>query len=65
MNRIKRAARDMGKCVPDLNTYWFVQRTLDVGRTYGLSIDHREANAADEILKECEWTDMIAPDCNV
>ena len=64
VNRFEKSARDVAEWVPDLNACWFVQRTLDVRRKYGLSIDQREANAADEILKGCESTDMIVPDCN-
>ena len=49
---------------PDMNACWFVQRTIEVRRKYGLTIDQREANTADEILKGCESTDMIVPNCD-
>ena len=64
LNRYEKSAKDGAEWLPDMNACWFVQRTIQVRRKYGLAIDQREANTADEILKGCESTDMIVPNCD-
>lgn len=63
VNRYQKGAKDVAEWVPDTNVCWFVQRTLQVRRKYGLTIDQREANTADEILKGCESTELIVQNC--
>ena len=45
--------------LPDLNQCWYVDRTVQVRREYGLTIDRAEADAVDRILAGCQSTEMI------
>ena len=42
-----------------MNQCWYVDRTLQVRREYGLTIDRAEADAADRILAGCQSTEMV------
>ena len=63
VNRHEKSDNDVAEWLPDLNQCWYVNRTLQVRREYGLTIDHAEADAADRVLAGCESTDMtvLAP----
>ncbi len=63
VNRFEKIALDVAEWQPEQNVCWFAQRTVDVRRKYGLTIDQREANAVDEILKGCTSTELIVPTC--
>ncbi len=64
LNRYEKGARDVAEWLPELNACWFVDRTLEVRREYGLTIDAREARAAERILRQCTSTDMVVLDCD-
>ena len=59
VNRHQKSDNDIAEWLPDLNQCWYVDRTLQVRREYGLTIDRAEADAVDWILAECESTDMV------
>ena len=59
VNRHQKSANDVAEWLPDLNQCWYVDRTLQVRREYGLTIDRAEADAADRILAGCQSTDMV------
>ncbi len=59
VNRHQKSANDVAEWLPDLNQCWYVDRTLQVRREYGLTIDRAEADAADTILAGCQSTDMV------
>ena len=63
LNRYEKGAFDVAEWQPEQNICWFVQRTVDVRRKYGLTIDQREANAVDEVLRGCASTELILPTC--
>ena len=63
VNRYEKGASDAADWLPALNACWFVAKTLEVRRKYGLTIDSREAVAVDEMLAQCESTEMIVLDC--
>ena len=63
LNRYEKIGYDVAEWQPEQNLCWFVQRTVDVRRKYGLTIDQREANAVDEILQSCTSIELIVPDC--
>ena len=63
LNRYEKGSLDVAEWQPERNVCWFVQRTIDVRRKYGLTIDQREANAIDEILSGCASTDLVVPAC--
>ena len=54
VNRHEKSDNDVAEWLPDLNQCWYVNRTLQVRREYGLTIDHAEADAADRVLAGCE-----------
>ena len=63
VNRFQKSDKDVAEWLPSLNACWFVARTLDVRRKYDLTIDRREADAAERVLSMCASTDMIVQDC--
>ncbi len=63
VNRHEKRAKDVAEWTPALNTCWFVARTLEVRRKYGLTIDRAEAAAAEAVLKDCSTTGMEVVPC--
>ena len=59
VNRHQKSAHDVAEWLPDLNECWYVDRTVQVRREYGLTIDRAEAEAADRVLAGCESTQMV------
>ena len=59
VNRYQKSDNDVAEWLPDLNQCWYIDRTLQVRREYGLTIDRAEADAADRILAACQSTDMV------
>ena len=63
MNRHGKRGKDVAEWTPRLNACWFVARTLEVRRKYGLTIDPAEAEAVEGILSRCDSTDMVVTEC--
>ena len=63
VNRYSKSGKDVTEWMPDLNACWFVARTLQVRRKYGLTIDRAEASAADAVLSRCDATTMEVLPC--
>ena len=63
VNRHRKSGRDVAEWTPALNACWFVARTLEVRRKYGLTIDRAEAAAAEAVLKDCDSTEMEIVAC--
>ena len=59
VNRHQKSDNDVAEWLPDLNQCWYVDRTLQVRREYGLTIDRAEADAVDRILAGCQSTEMV------
>ena len=59
VNRHQKSDNDIAEWLPDLNQCWYVDRTLQVRRQYGLTIDRAEADAVDRILAGCQSTDIV------
>ena len=59
VNRHQKSDNDVAEWLPDLNQCWYVDRTLQVRREYGLTIDRAEADAADRILAGCQSIEMV------
>ena len=59
VNRHQKIAKDISDWLPELNQCWYVARTVQVRREYGLTIDRAEADAADRILAGCQSTEMV------
>ena len=58
VNRRQKSGKDAAEWLPDRNRCWFAGRVLEVRQAYGLSVDRREADALERILRECESTEM-------
>ena len=56
VNRYEKSGKDAAEWVPRKNKCWFAGRVVEVRRTYGLTIDRREATALERILSGCEST---------
>lgn len=50
---------DAAEWLPDLNRCWFAARVIAVRMKYFLTIDREEADALDEVLRNCPSTDMV------
>ena len=59
VNRHQKSGKDVAEWLPDLNRCWYVDRTVEVRREYGLTIDQAEADAIDRVLAGCESTEMV------
>ena len=59
VNRHQKSSKDLAEWLPDLNRCWYVGRTLEVRRAYGLTIDKEEADTADRVLNGCGSTGMV------
>ena len=59
VNRHQKIAKDISDWLPELNQCWYVARTVQVRREYGLTIDRAEADAVDRILAGCQSTEMV------
>ena len=65
VNRYDKGAKDVAEWQPRRNACWFVNRTLEVRRKYGLSIDRREAVAIESTLAGCSSTEMVVLECGL
>ena len=65
VNRYEKGAKDAAEWQPRRNAWWFVNRTLEVRRKYGLSIDRREAVAIESRLAGCASTEMAVLACGI
>ena len=59
VNRHQKVDKDATEWLPDLNQFWYVDRTIQVRLGYDLTIDQAEADAIDRILAGCESTEMV------
>ena len=64
VNRYEKGAKDAAEWQPRRNACWFVNRTLEVRRKYGLSIDRREAVEIESTFAGCASTEMVVLDCS-
>ena len=59
VNRHSKSDKDAAQWLPALNSCWYVNRIIQVRLKYGLTIDHAEAAAIDQVLSGCESTRMV------
>ena len=59
VNRHQKRAKDIAQWTPDRNACWYANRTLEVRRKYGLTIDRKEAQAVERVLSDCASTAMV------
>ena len=65
VNRYEKGAKDAAEWLPPRNACWFVNRTIEVRRKYGLSIDRREADAIERTLAGCASREMVVLACGL
>ena len=61
VNRHEKSDKDAAEWVPDLNRCWFAARVVAVRLEYNLTVDQREADALEAILKDCTDEEMERP----
>ncbi len=59
VNRQQKRYFDAAEWLPEYNKCWFVNRIIQVRLKYDLTIDRREADAIDKVMKECESFRLI------
>ena len=59
VNRHHKGDRDAADWLPAQNRCWFADRVIAVRRTYGLTIDQREADALTAVLSGCTSTALM------
>ena len=65
VNRYQKSGKDAAEWIPRKNKCWFAGRIVEVRRTYGLTVDRREAAALERILSGCESTALEPVVCVV
>ena len=50
---------DAAEWLPKMNRCWFAARVIEVRKKYSLTIDQEEANALEEILRDCTSTELV------
>ena len=58
-NRHQKSAKDVAEWLPQRNSCWYVNRVVEVKRSYGLTMDPREAEAVRSVLAACSSTEMV------
>ncbi len=59
INRYQKSSKDLSEWLPAMNACWYAERTLQVRRKYGLTIDYNEADAIERKLSTCASTSMV------
>ena len=63
LNRGEKIAKDAAEWLPEENRCWFAHRVIQVKTKYGLSVDKSEARALQKVLRKCNSTQLITPQC--
>ena len=63
VNRHRKSGKDVAEWLPEHNKCWYVNRTIEVRRKYGMTIDRREADEAREVLEQCDSVAMVLAPC--
>ena len=63
LNRDQKGAKDAAAWLPPQNRCWFAARVVQVRRTYGLTIDRREAAVLEQVLQACPTTQLTRAPC--
>ena len=64
INRYRKIGKDATEWLPDRNRCWFAARVVKVRQAYKLTIDRREADALEKILRRCESVDLVPLVCH-
>lgn len=54
-----KCGKDAGEWLPQKNRCWFANRVVEVKLKYALSVDRREVETLDSVLRNCTSTEMI------
>ena len=63
VNRQQKRDKDAADWMPQMNRCWFASQVVEVRRAYGLTIDAREAAALEQVLSNCDSTEMVFYAC--
>ena len=63
LNRHGKRDHDAADWLPPINRCWFAGRIVEVRRTYGLTIDRREADVLGRVLSSCSSTHLVIHLC--
>ena len=63
VNRKQKVDKDAADWLPELNKCWFAARVVAVKRKYNLTVDLREAAALEQILVNCNSTELVVGEC--
>lgn len=63
LNRHRKGDKDAAEWLPAQNTCWFADRVVRVRQKYGLTVDRREAETLDSVLRACQDVRMAPPAC--
>lgn len=64
INRYKKSGKDAAEWLPDRNRSWFAARIIEVRQAHKLTIDRREADTLEQILRRCETFDLEPMVCH-
>ena len=59
-----KSSNDAYDTTPNQNKCWFANRVVQVKREYGMTVEADEADALEEILRDCDSIEMVEPACN-
>ena len=63
LNRHQKSGKDATEWLPARNRCWFAARVVEVRRAYEITIDPREAAVLEQILAQCDSSDMQPMAC--
>ena len=63
LNRYEKVAKDAADWLPSQNSCWFAASVVAVRLKYGLTIDQREADALEQVLRGCASTALVPTNC--
>ena len=59
LDRFLKAGSDAAEWLPDFNQCWYAGAVVAVRRKYELTVDEAERDALEEVLADCESTEMV------
>ena len=61
VNRYEKRGKDAAEWLPNLNQCWFAARIVEVRRKYDLTIDRREAEALERVIRNFRFGRSVRP----
>ena len=64
VNRGQKSGKDAAEWMPRENACWFAGRVIEVRRKYNLTINIAELVALEDVLSNCDSTEMVVRSCD-